>query len=279
MVNKALLEASMKLAAKEEAGRAEAKKNAQRRNPKGFPTVTRMISGEPSFISTLVNPSLNLRLHIHFDFVPTPNGKAKGYFAYKICHKTYQEIDPDYVDCPTCQELNKWNKNKTPSEIIAIPVYNHSNEGKTYKGKNEKGEEDDIPVGTEEILLYRPGDSKANFIEYDNFNLKNMLVPGKAVFKVGKIGEEKETKYNPLTIQPKEMLGDEFDPDSPQAKAARAKWAKLSPDDVYQRILAVFTNSSVDWELWGIDEPKAEEVKSDSKADKPQEKIAKNGLN
>lgn len=273
MVNKALLTASLKLSEQQQKEKETRAKNQVRRLPKGFPQILRMVSGEPVFVSMLVDPKLNMPLHIHIDFVQGANGKG-GYYKYSICHQTYQQFDPTYVDCPICQELNEWGNPKRATEIKAIPVYNHSNEGKTWKDKD--GNEN--PVEVENILIYRPGESKANFIAYDNFNLKNALAPGKFVFEVKKIGEKKDTRYLPLAFTPAELLGDEFDPKSEQVKAVMAKWAKFSDDEVYQRILAMFAPASVDWELWGIDEPKAEEVKSDSKADTSKGK-SKDGLN
>lgn len=260
MVNKNLLNAG-KLVAENKAKEAEERKDSLPKSVKGLPKVLNYRSNEPVFISALTEDALDLTLHIEYI---EPQGKRRGHYLYSICNEFYKVAGLSSEDCQKCLELDEYAKPKRSTDVKILPVYVHSYEGKVFTDP-QSGKE--IPYGTEKILIIRPGKAKANFIHFDSLSVKGAFQPGKFIFEVKKVGEGKETQYMPLTVTPKEFLGDEFDPASKQFKDTLERWSKMTEDQIYQVKLHNFIRSDEEWALWGVDVPKANEVESVTKTD------------
>lgn len=272
MVNKNLLNAG-KIIVENKAKEAEERKANLPKSVKGLPKVLNFRANEPVFVSPLVEDALDLTLHIEY---VEPQGKRRGYYSYSICNEFYKVAGLSSEDCEKCLELDGYGNPKKTTDVKVLPVYVHSYEGKVFVDP-QSGQE--TPYGTEKILIVRPGKSKANFSHFDTLAVKGAFTPGKFIFEVKKVGEGKDTQYMPLTVTPTEFLGDEFDPASSQFKAALKKWSEMTEDQIYQAKLHNFIRSDAEWELWGVDVPKANEVESITKTDSAAKgKKSKNAL-
>ncbi len=277
MANKALLGAARKVAEEQKVENDARKESLERsKATKHLPKILNLRAGEPFRISTLTTPDNMLELWVHIDFIEGRNGR-KGYYEYSLCNKTLQQADPSYPDCKTCKEFNSYGDNKRSILVKAIPSYVHSNEGKEFTDP-QTGKS--FPLKTEKIVLLRAVKGMANFNVFDELNRKNSFtVPGKYVFEIKRTGTGKEdTVYHPLVKVHPDDLGDEFDPNSEEARAAREAWSKKSDDEIWQIILSNFKAETVDWDAWGLEEPKEDVVDSEDNKSTPMVKKSKNDL-
>jgi len=267
MVNKLLLEAGKKFAAEN----AEQKKQrdaemATRAITSKFPRLTYLKNDEPLFFSFLHETV--------YDF-PVHDIWTGSSMEYHLCDKTYQAADPSFADsCEKCEELNDYGNKRRPKQLAFAIIYAHSYEGKT--GKTKKGKE--FTFNTTVILPINPGKGGSNLAELAILQGRGSLVPGKRVFQIKKTGEGKDTIYHPPIPCHPDDLGDEFNPNSDEFKAALAKYAAMSDEEVIQGLLINLKN--VKYDLFGIDEPVADVVESENETiTKPAGRKAKDGLN
>jgi hypothetical protein len=240
MVNKALLNETLNIS-----NRASGERKPIEFNK---PSLLLLKTDTPSHITTLAGREhfLNLPIHIYKD--PVTGNIVNG-----ICNSLYKR------PCGLCEALNDMGVKANPiKKVKAFPAYVHDYEGEQRVSKKSGRMYSLNPIC---VVLLRGGKGDANFKAMDELQeIKNkrtqgqdVFAPGRFLFQLRKSGSGINTTYSPLAIVDPEDLGDEFDPNSPQAKAALEEFKAKTPDQIYAFTLSALSN--VDWQEWDLDEP------------------------
>ena len=277
MVNKLLItRAKEGSAAKKQANEEAAQKIEENKLRAGYPRMHYLTADEPFIFTFLNEPDLTIEIPIHFHFEEGKDGKAGRMYHY-ICERLYEDNLNDLdspTECKHCNTLSDQGFKDKPKFCRVATVFAHQLEGKT--GLTSKGKEFNYnPVVN---IPIRPGKAMAGFDKLDALaggTVKGRpgvspLDPGVFIYELLKTGKGKDTQYHPISVCNVDILGDEFDPNSPGRQAALKAFAAMTKDEKYQNLLCSLDN--VKWDIWGIDEPKPINVESSEDKKTPTKK-------